>query len=160
MVLQGAPSKNITAAGSLSALQPGAPLTPLSTKTVPELNSDESDPQEPSTSKKEIKGPPQAKMDFKTFIRNVRSCFSLSLKVLSGRDCWLTMQLSYAVPRCRSLDQDTFLLNSVFIPRDRDCASGHCQPAQTAQEQAGTGPALLFPSKLWQWPRCSREKHI
>uniref|UniRef100_A0A8B9I261 ITPR interacting domain containing 1 n=1 Tax=Anser brachyrhynchus TaxID=132585 RepID=A0A8B9I261_9AVES len=65
----------------------GAPLAPFSTKTVPEPNSDESDPQEPSTSKKEIKGPPQAKMDFKTFIRNVRSCFSLSLKVLSGRDC-------------------------------------------------------------------------
>uniref|UniRef100_A0A8B9W3Z1 ITPR interacting domain containing 1 n=1 Tax=Anas zonorhyncha TaxID=75864 RepID=A0A8B9W3Z1_9AVES len=75
MVLQGAPSKNITAAGSLSALQPGAPLAPFSTKTVPELNSDESDPQEPSTSKKEIKGPPQAKMDFKTFIRNLKKSF-------------------------------------------------------------------------------------
>ncbi|XP_013051532.3 protein ITPRID1 isoform X1 [Anser cygnoides] len=75
MVLQRAPSKNITAAGSLSALQQGAPLAPFSTKTVPEPNSDESDPQEPSTSKKEIKGPPQAKMDFKTFIRNLKKSF-------------------------------------------------------------------------------------
>ncbi|XP_035172605.1 protein ITPRID1 isoform X2 [Oxyura jamaicensis] len=75
MVLQRAPSKNITAACSLTALQPGAPLAPFSTKTVPEPNSDESDPQEPSTSKKEIKGPPQAKMDFKAFIRNLKKSF-------------------------------------------------------------------------------------
>lgn len=38
-VPQRAASKNTTAAGSLSALQSGAPLTPLPTRTVPEPNS-------------------------------------------------------------------------------------------------------------------------
>uniref|UniRef100_A0A8C0FG33 ITPR-interacting domain-containing protein n=1 Tax=Bubo bubo TaxID=30461 RepID=A0A8C0FG33_BUBBB len=86
VVLQRAPSKNTTATGSLSALQPGAPSVQFPTRTTPESNSAESALQELSTSKKEIKGPPQAKMDFKTFIHNVRRCFSLTLKVLSGRD--------------------------------------------------------------------------
>uniref|UniRef100_A0A8D0ERX5 ITPR-interacting domain-containing protein n=1 Tax=Strix occidentalis caurina TaxID=311401 RepID=A0A8D0ERX5_STROC len=65
---------------------PGASSVQFPTRTTPESNSAESAPQELSTSKKEIKGPPQAKMDFKTFIQNVRRCFSLTLKVLSGRD--------------------------------------------------------------------------
>uniref|UniRef100_A0A8C8AZT0 ITPR-interacting domain-containing protein n=1 Tax=Otus sunia TaxID=257818 RepID=A0A8C8AZT0_9STRI len=86
VVLQRAPSKNTTATGSLSAPQPGAPSVQFPTRTTPESNSAESVPQELSTSKKEIKGPPQAKMDFKTFMHNVRRCFSLTLKVLSGRD--------------------------------------------------------------------------
>ncbi|XP_069626143.1 LOW QUALITY PROTEIN: protein ITPRID1 [Haliaeetus albicilla] len=72
MVLQRAPSKNTTATGSLSAPQPGGPPTQFPTRTTPELNSAEPAPQELSTSKKEIKGPPQVKMDFKAFIHNVR----------------------------------------------------------------------------------------
>lgn len=86
MVLPRAPSKNTTATGSLSALQSGAPPTLFPPRTTSELNSAGSDPQDLSTSKKEIKGPPQAKMDFKAFLHNVRRCFSLTLKVLSGRD--------------------------------------------------------------------------
>ncbi|XP_072707706.1 protein ITPRID1 [Ciconia boyciana] len=70
MVLQRAPSKNTTATGSLSALQSGAPPTQFPTRTATETNSAESDQQELSTSKKEIKGPPQAKMDFKAFLHN------------------------------------------------------------------------------------------
>ncbi|XP_074999137.1 LOW QUALITY PROTEIN: protein ITPRID1 [Calonectris borealis] len=72
MVLQRAPSKNTTATGSPSALQSGAPPAQFPTRTTPEPNSAEADPQELSTSKKEIKGPPQAKMDFKAFLHNVR----------------------------------------------------------------------------------------
>lgn len=86
MVLQRAPSKTTTATGSVSALQPGGPPTQFPTRTIPELNSAKSAPQELSTSKKEIKGTPQVKMDFTAFIHNVRRCFSLTLKVLSGRD--------------------------------------------------------------------------
>ncbi|XP_050746865.1 protein ITPRID1 [Gymnogyps californianus] len=86
MVLQRALSKNMTATGSLSAPQPRASQVQFPTRTTPEPNSAEFAPQELSTSKKEIKGPPQAKMDFKAFIHNVRRCFSLTLKFLSGRD--------------------------------------------------------------------------
>lgn len=154
-VPQRAASKNTTAAGSLSALQPGAPLTPLPTRTVPEPNSSMLDLQEPSISKEEIKGPPQAKSDFKAFIHNVRSCSSLTLKVVSGRDHWATMQIPYVVPHCHSSDHGPFLLSTVFIPRAEVCALGHCHPAE-----AGTTPALLFLSKLWQWPKCSRGKNI
>lgn len=85
-VPQRAASKNTTAAGLLSALKPEAPLMLLPTRTVPEPNSSTQDLQEPSISKKEMKGPPQAKTEFKAFIHNVRSCFRLTLKVVSGRD--------------------------------------------------------------------------
>ncbi|XP_040449734.1 protein ITPRID1 [Falco naumanni] len=81
MVLQRAPSKTMTATGSLSALAPGAPSVQFPTRTTPEPNSAESAPQELSSSKKEIKGPPQAQMDFKAFMHSVRSCFGLTLKV-------------------------------------------------------------------------------
>ncbi|XP_072186456.1 protein ITPRID1 [Excalfactoria chinensis] len=84
-VPQRAASKNTTAAGSLLTLHTEAPLTPLPTRTVPEPNSSTLDLQEPSISKKEIKGYPQAKTDFKAFMHNVRNCFSLTLKVVSGR---------------------------------------------------------------------------
>uniref|UniRef100_A0A8C3PVP0 ITPR interacting domain containing 1 n=1 Tax=Chrysolophus pictus TaxID=9089 RepID=A0A8C3PVP0_CHRPC len=53
-VPQRAASKNTTAAGSLSALQPEASLMLLPTRTVPEPNSSTQDLQEPSISKKEI----------------------------------------------------------------------------------------------------------
>ncbi|XP_075560658.1 LOW QUALITY PROTEIN: protein ITPRID1 [Pelecanus crispus] len=72
MVFQRAPSKNTTATGLLSALQLGAPPTQFPTRTIPKLNSTESDTQEISTNKKEIKGPPQAKTGFKAFLHNVR----------------------------------------------------------------------------------------
>ncbi|XP_054674571.1 protein ITPRID1-like isoform X3 [Grus americana] len=74
MELQRAPSKTTTATGSLSA-----PPTQFPTRTTPDLNSAESDPQELSTSKKEIKGPPQAKMDFKAFLHNLKKSFQNSL---------------------------------------------------------------------------------
>ncbi|KAM6410795.1 protein ITPRID1 isoform 4-T4 [Pluvialis apricaria] len=86
MVLPRATSKNTTATSSLSALWSGAPPTLFPPRTTPEPNSARSDPQELSTSKKEIKGPPQAKMDLKAFLHNVRRSFSLTLKVLSRRD--------------------------------------------------------------------------
>ncbi|KAM9649379.1 LOW QUALITY PROTEIN: protein ITPRID1 [Morphnus guianensis] len=79
MVLQRAPSKNTTATGSLSVLQPGGPPTQFPTRTTPELNSAESAPQELSTSKKEIKGPPQVKINFKAFIHNLKKSFQNSL---------------------------------------------------------------------------------
>ncbi|KAM9231542.1 LOW QUALITY PROTEIN: protein ITPRID1 [Leptosomus discolor] len=78
-VLQRATSKNMTARGLLSALQPGAPPTQFPTRTTPEPNLDKSAPQELSTSKKEIKGPPQVKMDFKAFIHNLKKSFQNSL---------------------------------------------------------------------------------
>lgn len=84
-VPQRAASKNTTAAGSLSALKPEAPLTLLPTRTMSEPNSSTQDLQEPSISKREIKRPPQAKTEFKA-LHNVRSCSSLILKVVSGRD--------------------------------------------------------------------------
>ncbi|KAM6141338.1 protein ITPRID1 [Phoenicopterus ruber ruber] len=79
MVLQRAPSKNSTATGSPSNLQSGAPPTQFPTRTTPEPNSAESDPQELSTSKKEIKGHPQPKMDFKAFLHNLKKSFQNSL---------------------------------------------------------------------------------
>ncbi|XP_009678003.2 protein ITPRID1 isoform X2 [Struthio camelus] len=81
MLLQRAPSRATTATDSFPALQPGTPLMQFPTRTTLEPNSAESDPQELSTSKKEIKGPPQQKMDFKAFIHNVRGCFILTPKV-------------------------------------------------------------------------------
>ncbi|XP_069715922.1 LOW QUALITY PROTEIN: protein ITPRID1 [Phaenicophaeus curvirostris] len=69
LVLQRSPSKS----SSLSALQSGPPSMHFPTRTTPEPNLAESDPQELSTSKKEIKGPPQAKLDFKAFLHNVRN---------------------------------------------------------------------------------------
>lgn len=129
MVLERAPSKNTTAAGSLSALQSGAPPTQFSTRTTPEPNSAKSDPQELSTSKKEIKGPPQAKMDFMAFLRNVRWWFSLILKVLSGRDHWPAMLFYSSVSHCHSRGQDPFPLSCAFIQRDGACVSEHFQPA-------------------------------
>lgn len=127
MVLQRAPSKNTTATGSVSAPQPGGPPTQFPTRTIPELNSAKSAPQELSTSKKEIKGTPQVKMDFTAFIHNVRRCFSLTLKVLSGRDLWPAMQFYCSVSHCRCLDQDPFLLIQAFIRRDGARVSGHFQ---------------------------------
>ncbi|KAM9257953.1 LOW QUALITY PROTEIN: protein ITPRID1 [Cariama cristata] len=79
VVLQRAPRKTTTATGSLSAPQPGTPSVQFPTGTTPDLNSAESAPQELSTSKKEIKGPPQAKMDFKAFIHNLKKSFQNSL---------------------------------------------------------------------------------
>lgn len=55
------------------------------------------------------------------------------------------MQIPYVVPHCHSSDHGPFLLSTVFIPRAEVCALGHCHPAE-----AGTTPALLFLSKLWQ----------
>ncbi|KAM6104584.1 protein ITPRID1 [Theristicus caerulescens] len=75
MVLQRAPSQNTTATGPLSALLSGANPMLFPTSTTPEPNSAESDPQELSTSKKEIKGPPQAKMDLKAFLHNLKKSF-------------------------------------------------------------------------------------
>ncbi|KAK4827113.1 hypothetical protein QYF61_014376 [Mycteria americana] len=80
MMLQRAPSKNTTATGSLSALQLGTPPTQFPTRTTTETNSAESDQLELSTSKKEIKGPPQAKMDFKAFLHNLKKSFQNSLE--------------------------------------------------------------------------------
>ncbi|XP_065483989.1 protein ITPRID1 [Caloenas nicobarica] len=71
-VLQRAPSKNITATGLLSALQPGPSPMQFPTRATSEANSAASAPQELSTSMKEIKRHPQAKMDFKAFIHNIR----------------------------------------------------------------------------------------
>ncbi|XP_074939738.1 protein ITPRID1 [Phalacrocorax aristotelis] len=79
MVLQKAPSKNTAATGLLSALWSGAPPKQFPARTTPELNSAESDPQELSTSKKEIKGPPQAKKEFKAFLHNLQKSFRNSL---------------------------------------------------------------------------------
>ncbi|XP_054049152.1 protein ITPRID1 isoform X3 [Rissa tridactyla] len=79
VVLPRAPSKNMTAAGSLSAPWPGAPPRQFPTRTTPQPNSAGSDPQELCTSKKEIKGPPQAKMDFKAFLHNLKKSFRNSL---------------------------------------------------------------------------------
>ncbi|XP_028942802.1 protein ITPRID1-like, partial [Antrostomus carolinensis] len=70
MVLQRPPSKKTPATGSLSALQLRGPPMHLPTRTTPELNSAEFDPQDLSPSKKEIKTPPQAKMDLKAFLHN------------------------------------------------------------------------------------------
>ena len=137
MVLQRAPGKTTTATGSLSAPESGAPPTQFPTRTTPEPNSAESDPQELSTSKKEIKGPPQAKMDFKAFLHNVRRCFSLTLKVLSGRDCWSAMQFYYSVSHCHSRGQDTFPLSRAFIQSDGACVSGHFQSAKAIQVELG-----------------------
>ncbi|KAM6338798.1 LOW QUALITY PROTEIN: protein ITPRID1 [Podargus strigoides] len=79
MVIPRASGKNTAATGSLSALQPGAPPMPLLIRTTPEMNLAESDPQELSTSKKEIKGPPQAKKDFRTFLHSLKKSFRNSL---------------------------------------------------------------------------------
>ncbi|XP_035753973.1 protein ITPRID1 [Egretta garzetta] len=79
MVLQSSPNKNTTATGSLSALLSRAPPMQFTTRTTPELDSAESDPQELSSSKKEIKGPPQAKKDFKAFLHNLKKSFRNSL---------------------------------------------------------------------------------
>ncbi|KAM9302508.1 LOW QUALITY PROTEIN: protein ITPRID1 [Morus bassanus] len=86
-VLQKASSKNTTATASLSALQSGAPPAQFPTRTTPEPNSAESDAQEFSTSKKEIKGPPQTKKDFKAFLHNLQKSFnSLGNDSAEGKD--------------------------------------------------------------------------
>ncbi|KAM8810927.1 protein ITPRID1 [Eudromia elegans] len=77
MVLQRAPSRSTTA-GCLPTLQPGTPIMQLPTRTL-EPNSAESDPQELSTSKKEIKEPLKPKMDFKAFMHNLKKSFRNSL---------------------------------------------------------------------------------
>ncbi|XP_032298463.1 protein ITPRID1 isoform X2 [Coturnix japonica] len=91
-VPQKATTKNTTAAGSPLTLQPEAPLMPLPTRTVPEPNSSTLDLQEPSISKKEIKGPPQAKTDFKTFMHNLKKSFQnpLGNDSAEGKDQWMT----------------------------------------------------------------------
>ncbi|XP_065522823.1 protein ITPRID1 [Lathamus discolor] len=73
MVLPRAPSKTTTATGLLSDPQLEAPSMQFPTRTMPESNSVKSAPQELSTRAKEIKRTPQAKMDYKAFIHNVRS---------------------------------------------------------------------------------------
>ncbi|XP_067148548.1 protein ITPRID1 [Apteryx mantelli] len=90
MVLRRAPIRSTTAAGSLPTLQPGTPIMQFPTRTTLEPNSAESDPQELSTSKKEIKGPPQPKMDFKAFIHNLKKSFQTSLgnDSAEGRNRW------------------------------------------------------------------------
>ncbi|KAM9023057.1 protein ITPRID1 isoform 1-T1 [Ara ararauna] len=79
MVLPRAPSKTTTATGSLSGPQLEAPPIKLPTRTMPETNSVKSAPQELSTSAKEIKGTPQAKVDFKAFVHNLKKSFQNSL---------------------------------------------------------------------------------
>ncbi|XP_061230813.1 protein ITPRID1 isoform X2 [Neopsephotus bourkii] len=75
MVLRRPPSKTTTATGSLSVPQLEAPSMQFPTRTMPESNSVKSAPQELSTSAKEIKGTPQAKMDSKAFIHNLKKSF-------------------------------------------------------------------------------------
>ncbi|XP_030341015.1 protein ITPRID1 isoform X2 [Strigops habroptila] len=79
MVFSRAPSKTTTATGSLYALQLEAPPMQFPARTTPEPNSAKSAPQELSTSAKEIKGTPQAKMDFEAFIHNLKKSFQNSL---------------------------------------------------------------------------------
>lgn len=98
MMHKRAPSKNTTATGFLSAPQQGTSSMQFPTRIVLDSNSAEPAPQKLSTSNEEIKGHPQTKMKFKTFIYNVRS-FSLSVKVLN-----------------RSLTCSTILLVSVSLP--------------------------------------------
>lgn len=62
---------------SSSASMPTTSKMWLPTMTVTQPKSVESDPQELSISKKETKGPPQSKMDFKTFLQIVRIHFVL-----------------------------------------------------------------------------------
>ncbi|XP_025908119.1 coiled-coil domain-containing protein 129 [Nothoprocta perdicaria] len=78
MVLQRVPSRSTTA-GSLPTLQPGTPIMQFPTRTTLEPNSAESDPQELSTTKKEINGPLKPKMDFKAFVHNLKKSFRNSL---------------------------------------------------------------------------------
>ncbi|XP_025956570.2 protein ITPRID1 [Dromaius novaehollandiae] len=88
MVLQRAPIRSTKPAGSLSTLQTGTPIMQFPTRTTLEPNSAVSDPQELSASIKEIKGPPQPKMDFKMFIHNLKKSFQNPLRNDSaeGRD--------------------------------------------------------------------------
>ncbi|XP_062481470.1 protein ITPRID1 isoform X1 [Pezoporus occidentalis] len=79
MVIPRAPSKTTTATCSLSAPQLEAPSMQFPTRKMPESNTVKSAPQELSTSAKEIKGTPQAKMDFKAFIHNLKKSFQNSL---------------------------------------------------------------------------------
>ncbi|XP_071592982.1 LOW QUALITY PROTEIN: protein ITPRID1 [Heliangelus exortis] len=72
IVLQSAPSKTTPVTGSVPALKPGAPPVHFPTRTTPEPNSADSGLQEFSTSKKETKVPPHAKMDLKAFLHDVR----------------------------------------------------------------------------------------
>ncbi|XP_053914094.1 protein ITPRID1 isoform X2 [Cuculus canorus] len=87
LVLRRSPSKSTTATGSLSALRSVPTPMQFTTRTTPEPNSAESDPQELSTRRKEINRPPQAKLDLKTFLHSVRKCFSLILKFVGRRHC-------------------------------------------------------------------------
>ncbi|KAM9387464.1 protein ITPRID1 [Phaethornis superciliosus] len=79
IVLQRAPSKTTPVTGSLPALKPGAPPMHFPTRTTPEPNSSDSGLQEFSTSKKEKKGPPHAKMDLKAILDNLKKSFKNSL---------------------------------------------------------------------------------
>ncbi|KAM4658287.1 LOW QUALITY PROTEIN: protein ITPRID1 [Amazona ochrocephala] len=92
MVLPRTPSKTTTATGSLSAPQLEAPPIQFPTRAVPESNSVKSAPQELSTSAKEIKGTPQAKVDFKAFIHNLKKSVQNSLgnDSAEGKDRWRT----------------------------------------------------------------------
>lgn len=128
MMHKRAPSKNMTATGFPSAPQQGTSSVQSPTGIVLELNAAEPAQQKLSTSNKEIKGHPQAKMKFKTFIYNVRS-FSLSLKLLSRRDFWPPIQFYYSLSHCHSLAQDHFPLSHAFIWRDEVTVSVHFQSA-------------------------------
>lgn len=127
MMHKRAASKNTTATGFLSAQQQDTSSVQFPTRTVVEPNSAEPAYSKLSTSNKEIKGHPEAKMKFKTFIYSVRRSFSLSLKVLSRRDCWPAIQFYYSLSHCHSLAQDHFFLSHAFIWRDEICVSVHFQ---------------------------------
>ncbi|KYO43261.1 coiled-coil domain-containing protein 129 isoform C [Alligator mississippiensis] len=73
---------------SSSASMPTTSKMWLPTMTVTQPKSVESDPQELSISKKETKGPPQSKMDFKTFLQILKNSFrnSFSNDSTEGKD--------------------------------------------------------------------------
>ncbi|XP_025056375.1 coiled-coil domain-containing protein 129 [Alligator sinensis] len=73
---------------SSSASMPTTSKMWLPTMTVTQPKSVESDPQELSISKKETKGPPQSKMDFKTFLQILKNSFrnSFSNDLTEGKD--------------------------------------------------------------------------
>ncbi|XP_068012993.1 protein ITPRID1 isoform X1 [Melanerpes formicivorus] len=75
LMLQRVPRKNTTATGCLSVPCLGAPSTQFPTRTTPEPNAPKSLPWEVFTSKKEIKGPPQEKLDFKALMHSLKKSF-------------------------------------------------------------------------------------
>lgn len=117
MMHKRAPIKTTSATGFLSVPQQGTASMQFPIRIVHDPNSTKAAPQKLSTSNKEIKGHPQKKIKFKTFLYNARS-FSLSVKVFSGRDHWPAVQFYYSLSHCHCLAQDHFLLSHAFIWRD------------------------------------------